>query len=135
MNPGVSTGVLGSAGNYPYQLQCTGDGDKKTPWLPVNVNVVAPGASINATPPRVKAGTNTSLSWSAQGVTKCSVFDDDGTTIQATSTATNNLWTTGSPKSIQVTKRVSFKIFCDTVDATVAASTIAVTLLVDQGEY
>ena len=113
---GVSTGVLNSAGTYNYQVVCSGAGGDSSPAF-ASVEVLAPSATISASPSRVtSAGDSSTISWNATGVGSCTVSgpglsstDESGSqpvTITAQSTYTITCTTSGSPVTDSVTVNV-----------------------------
>ncbi len=70
--PGLSTGSLTVVGIQNYQLTCSEAGRTSVPSL-ASVQVLAPDATISASPTRVHAHTSSTITWSANGIQSCSI--------------------------------------------------------------
>ena len=112
-----STGTLSSAGTYNYQVVCTGAGGNSAPSF-ASVEVLAPSATISASPSRVPSGGGSStISWNATGVGSCTVSGpglsstgksgSQTVTITAQSTYTITCTTNGDPVTRSVTVNVT----------------------------
>ncbi|MFA6519923.1 MAG: CARDB domain-containing protein, partial [Candidatus Paceibacterota bacterium] len=68
----ISTGIISTAGTATYQITCTGPGGTSVPAF-ASIEVLAPNATISASPTRVSPGSNSAITWRASGVKSCTV--------------------------------------------------------------
>lgn len=123
----VSTGALNTAGTEIYQISCTGAGG--TALDSVSVDVLAQEATISADPMRVATGDNSTISWSARGVTSCIVSGPASPPYLASGNADNsNNFTENSPYAAPITGQSTFTITCKTNGAD-AVDSVTVNIL------
>lgn len=118
----ASTGALNTPGTQNYQVVCSGQGGSSDPAF-ASVEVVAPSATISASPDRVSSGGSSTLSWSANNVNSCTVTGPTGTLASGASDADRN-FSTGSPRSAAITTQSTFTITCQTRTSPVSDSVI-----------
>lgn len=108
----VSTGALNTAGTQNYQVVCRKGNQNSNPAT-ASVEVLAPGAAISASPPRVPSGNTSTITWSANGVRSCTVTGPGGT-IASGAANSSFAFSAGSPHIATITGQSVFTITCQT---------------------
>jgi len=118
---GISSGALNIPGIIPFQITCTGPGGSTS--ASATVEVLQPLVTISANPTRVQKDSSSQISWSASGISSCSVSGPSG--VLASGPADDDYaFSTGSPRSISITTQSVFTITCETNGAPVSDSAI-----------
>jgi len=122
----ISTGVINNhqTQNYQvnYQITCTGPGGTSSPFF-TPIDVLVPTATITASLLRVPTGGSTQLTWSASGVTSCTVTGPAGTLASGVSNGSHN-FSTGSPRTVSITAQSTFTITCQTNSSPIKKSVV-----------
>lgn len=106
-------GTTTPPGITSYQIVCEGPSGTSTPAF-ASVEVLAPTVIISANPQRVKKGTNSQISWSASGVTSCTVTDASGRKLATGNADNSNNFSENSPYVATITTQTTFTIVCKT---------------------
>ena len=135
-SPVTGTCIRGTAktlGTHSCAYVCTADPNSTNGKWVLSSNACMgsapsnPTAYITASPTRVQNGNSTTLSWSASGVTSCSVTGPGGTTIS--NTFSNTATTT---QSVTVTGQSKYTLSCD---GGAASSSVIVNVVPKYNEF
>ena len=107
----ASTGALTATQNY--QISCSGPGGSALSNI-ATVTVIQPQATITASPGRVRSGTTSTISWSANNVTSCEVTDPSGAKLASGNADNSNNFSKNSPYVATITAQSTFTIVCKT---------------------
>jgi hypothetical protein len=127
---GMTVGPINTAGNFAYQLTCTGPGGSSGPTsVTVDVASAPPVPTIStftASPTTIQTGQSISLAWSSSGATACVASGGTGADGWSGAEPVSSSGTSVGP--INVTGSETYTVTCSGAGGTSTPSSVSITV-------